>query len=105
MSTAKRLYSRGEARREILVATRNRKEHLIQNLSFPEKLDHQQHGGCQMKAKIEYIDRPGQVAVFEHDDFFDHMRHGAKGRQQHKGCDKNQNRIGYAVKYSPHVDI
>ena len=58
-----------------------------------------------MKAQIEYIDRLGQVAVFEHDDFFDHMRHGAKGRQQHKGRDKNQNRIGYAVKYPPHVDI
>jgi hypothetical protein len=58
-----------------------------------------------MKAQIEYIDRPGQVAVFEHDQFSDHMRHRAEGRQQHKGGDKNQNRIGYAVKYTPHVDI
>jgi hypothetical protein len=32
------------------------------------------------------------------------MRHGAKGRQQHKGRDKNQNRIRYAIKYTPHMD-
>ena len=64
------------------------------NLFIPEKFYNQQNGGCQMKAQVEYIDRPGQVAVFEHDDFFDHMRHGAEGRQQHKGRDKNQNRIG-----------
>ncbi len=46
-----------------------------------------------MKAQVEYIDHPGQVAVFEHNDFFDHVRHRAEGRQQYKSRYKNQNRI------------
>ena len=58
-----------------------------------------------MKTQIEYVDRPGQAAVFEHDQFFDHMRHGAKGRQQHKGRNENQHRKRYTVKQTPHVDI
>ena len=58
-----------------------------------------------MKAQIEYVDRPAQITVFKHDDFFDHMRHGAKWRQQQKGCNKNHNRKRYTVKQTPHIDV
>jgi hypothetical protein len=57
-----------------------------------------------MKEQIEYIDRPGQVAVFKHDQFFNHMRHRTEWRKQHKNRYKNQNWIGYAVKKTPHDD-
>ncbi len=58
-----------------------------------------------MKKQIENIDRPGQVAIFQHDQFFNQVRHRAERRQQHKCGDENQNRVGYAVKKTAHMGI
>ena len=55
-----------------------------------------------MKKQIKNIDGPDQIAVFKHDQFFNHMRHRTERCQQHKCRYKNQNRIGYAVKKTPH---
>ena len=61
------------------------------------ELNGQQNGGDQMKEQIKDIDGPGQAAVFQHNQLFNHMRHRTERRQQHKNRYKNQNRIGYAV--------
>ena len=71
------------------------------NLFFiiiPQELDAQQNGAGKMKEQVEYIHGPDQFAIYQHDQFFKHMRHRAERRQQHKNCNKYQNRIGYAVK-------
>ena len=55
-----------------------------------------------MKEQVKNINGTGQIAVFKHDQFFHHVRHGTERRQQHKYCDEYQNRVGYAVKKTPH---
>ena len=57
-----------------------------------------------MKEQIEYIDGLEQLAIFQHDQFFKHVRHRTERRQQHERRYKYQNWIGYAVKYLPHDD-
>jgi hypothetical protein len=46
-----------------------------------------------MKKQIKDIDGPLQYAVFEHQQFFNHMRHGIKRGEQHQDRNRDNNGI------------
>jgi hypothetical protein len=50
-----------------------------------------------MKKQIENIDRFGQAAVYEHIQFFQGVRHRAKGRQKHPDGQQNYYRKWYFI--------
>ena len=58
-----------------------------------------------MIEQIKYVDGSLQDTIFKHDQLFNHMRHGVKGRQQHKNCDSDQNGIGNLVQKMPHENF
>jgi len=56
-----------------------------------------------MKKKIKNVDRPVQIPVFQHNQLFNHMGHGAKRDQQHQDCRRNQDWVWNGVKKVPHT--
>lgn len=56
-----------------------------------------------MVKQVEYINRPDQSAVFEHDQFFHDVRHGFKRCQQHENSDHDENRVGNFIEQCPHT--
>jgi len=45
-----------------------------------------------MKQEVKNVKGSVELAVFQHDDLFHHMRHGMKRRQQHEDRKNDQNR-------------
>ena len=70
---------------------------------IPQYFQNEDNRGNQMKAQVKYIDRFGEGAIFEHDQFFKHMRHGAKWGKQHEYGSNDENRIGYLVQKIQHI--
>ena len=58
-----------------------------------------------MKQEIKDVYRSMELAVFQHDDLFHHMRHGMKRRQQHEDCKHDQDREGQLVEEPEHGQI
>ncbi len=46
-----------------------------------------------------------ELAVFQHEDFFHHMRHGVERRQQHEDRKHDQDRKGQLVEEPEHGQI
>ena len=69
----------------------------------PFEAKQQQRG--QMEQKIKDVNWPMELAVFQHDDLFQHVRHGMKGRQQHENGKDDQNRKRKLVEELKHGQI
>ena len=44
-----------------------------------------------MKEQIKNVNGSSQGTIFKHYQLFKHMRHGLKGRKQHKDCGNDEN--------------
>lgn len=69
----------------------------------PLEAKQQQRG--QMEEEVKDVNRPMELAVFQHDDLFHHVRHGMKRRQQHENRKDDQNRKGKLVEELEHGQI
>jgi hypothetical protein len=80
---------------------------LISNLHFssqkiPVAPEDQKHQWDQMVKKIKNIDGPAQLPLFQHDQFFHHVRPGPKRRQECKYREENKYVIGNVIEPCPH---
>jgi hypothetical protein len=55
-----------------------------------------------MKDKVKDVYRSFKHTLFQHDDFFNGMRHGIKRGQKHQEGDHYEQGIGYSVHEIPH---
>ena len=55
-----------------------------------------------MVEKIKYVYRLGQCTIFEHDKFFNYMRHRFKWSKYHENGNYDKNWIWNFIKNSPH---
>ena len=68
-------------------------------------LESKQQQWSQMKQEVKDVNRPSELTVFQHEDFFHHMRHGVKRCQQHEDRKNDQNRKWKLVEELEHAQL